>query len=233
MFLTRAFQASRTNAAFLSFNRDIGSTIVANSPSNIKYSLNKSEFLPSLRTPVGVDTMKIDSKLDYIAHKPYKGLDKVTKASGFDKTNFAPKKFWKQVSTELKSTSTNLVVSRRIGVSSPNTHLISYFSNKKFSPLNTLNVVLENDLDKAKSLCIVINSIIFFAQWYLLKEDSTARYSDIRHYDYSDTMIVCKEEKTVKKLVKLFDRYSNKKFPPLREQFDKDFLDRYADFWKN
>jgi hypothetical protein len=232
MFLTNAFQASRTQQAFLRFKKKEKQKIFAADPNNLPYVLDESSFVPSLRTPVGHDTMNITSKLDYVATLPYKGQDKIEKSSGFKRPKgFKFLEFWPKIKKELILTRCNLVINRRFGPSSDEQYLLAFFSSRQFSPNDTLNVVKENDPEKAKALCVIANSIILLSQFYLLKQDTTGRYTDLRHHDYAEMNILCEDAKTVKKLSKIFDKYGKIKFPALREQLDSQFDVRYDDFW--
>lgn len=72
---------------------------------------------------------------------------------------------------------------------------------------------------------------MFLSQFFLLKEETTGRYLDIRTYDYYEMEIFPKKEK-IKRLAKIFDKSSGKKFPSLREQLDQNFDQRYYAFWQ-
>jgi hypothetical protein len=90
-------------------------------------------------------------------------------------------------------------------------------------------VIREGNSDIAKAFCVVINSIIFLSQFFLLKEKSTGRRIDIRFYDLKEMMIF-PNENTVMKLSAIFDQFASRTFPSLREQFDTEFDCRYTSF---
>ena len=231
MFLTRRLEDSRTEEAFLHFDSESPDFVKAKSMMAVDYRIEKSALSPSLRTGVGINTLHLKGKLDFIANNPYRELDKVLKASKFVKPeNFDWKKHWKNVEREINKTKTKLVTIRRINPYSPNTYLISFFSEKAFLPTDLFKVVAEEDVDTAKALCVVLNSILFLSQFFLLKEDTTGRYLDIRTYDYYEMHIFPKKEK-IKNLVRIFDKFSRQEFPSLREQLDQNFDQRYSAFW--
>jgi hypothetical protein len=184
-----------------------------------------------LRTGIGINTFDITEKLDYIARTPYKEFETILKASGFKKPkHFNWVKYWSNVKLELNEVKTNVVTLHRINPYSPNTNLIAFFSKKPFSASNVLNIVREDDEEAAKAFCVLVNSVIFLAQFFLLKEETTGRYINIRFYDFYEMKIFPKKTE-IKALASVFDDFANEQFPSLREQLDKDFDARYHAFW--
>lgn len=227
LFLTRASHESRTKQAFLSFSSDKRSMITARTQLGSSCAIAKTYLTPTLRTPVGIPTMDITGCCDYIAHAPYPDLDRVLRATG---QASKPQEFWTGVQRELQEVSTCLVVARRINPFSPYTFLTAFFSGIAISPSNQLNVIRERDPQRAQSVCVLLNSILFLAQFFLLKEESTGRYIDVRFYDLEE-MVLFPSDDVVPRLVDVFQKYRNVAFPSLREQFDERFDDRYKEFW--
>ena len=93
-----------------------------------------------------------------------------------------------------------------------------------------MNVIKEENPNIAKAFCVIINSIIFLSQFFLLKEESTGRRIDIRFYDLKE-MKIFPNKNIVAKLSKIFDQNAGHRFPSLREQFDTEFDGRYKSFW--
>jgi hypothetical protein len=233
MFMTRNLDPCRTEEAFLFFDSDYRQQdfLEARSLLQIKYKIEKRALLPSLRTGTGINTFDITEKLDYIAKTPYKEFETVLKASGFKKPkHFNWVKYWSNVKKELSDVKTKIVTLRRINPYSPNTHLTAFFSKEPFSTSNVLNVVRENDERVAKAFCALLNSIVFLSQFFLLKEETTGRYIDIRFYDFYE-MNIFPEKSKIDGLVTVFDEFAQEQFPSLREQLDKDFDKRYKAFW--
>lgn len=233
MFFTRAFDSSRQEEAFLFFdsNDEGDKSIEVRSRYGVKYEIEKSTLTQSLRTGVGIKAVDITKNLDYIALRPYKQLDRVLNASNFIRpARFNWKEFWSNDSRELSETKTRIATLHRINPYSPNTYLLAFCSTVSFSPSDVLNVIIEEDSETAKALCILINSIIFLSQFFLLKEETTGRYINIRLYDYYQMIIFPNNDK-LKILSKIFDDFSSIEFPPLREQLDKDFELRSNKFW--
>jgi hypothetical protein len=233
MFVTRASSSTRIEQAFLFFNPhdEQKNRVKAQSQFKTAYPIEKSALTPSLRTSVGIRTLDITTNLDYVANSPYKEFDRVLKASKFKKPpKFNWIAFWSNIRRELTEVSANLVVSRRINPYSPSTYLTSFFSKNVFSASDLLNIVMESDVWTAKAFCVLLNSAIFLSQFFLLKEETTGRYIDIRLYDFYQMRIFPKKEK-VKELADIFDNFASKKFPCLREQFDRNFDARYEGYW--
>lgn len=233
MFVTRASDPSRIEEAFLFFNpQDEGKNrIKAQSQLKAAYQIERAALTSSLRTSVGIRALDITTNLDYVANSPYKEFDRVLRATKFNRTSkFDWKAFWSKIRRELSEVSANLVVSRRINPYSPNTSLLAFFSKNAFSASDLLNTVIETDAQMNKALCVLLNSAIFLSQFFLLKEETTGRYIDIRLYDLYEMRIFPKKEK-VRKLAAVFDDFANRKFPCLREQLDRNFDARYEGYW--
>ena len=91
-------------------------------------------------------------------------------------------------------------------------------------------MVQEPDLTRAKAVCSALNSALFLAQFFLLKEETTGRYINVRFYDLQD-MTLYPNATAVPSLAKVFDEFSQREFPPLRVQLDRNFDSRYKEFW--
>ena len=229
MFITRLLEESRVKEAFLRLKVEKDKELYAETPLGVQFRLRKEDFLPTLRTPVGLKTMNIEGKWDYVACRKYEGIDNVLLACGFKSK--LPTDYWTNVSKELNEVKTNLVVARRINPFSPNTYLIAFHSETHIHPSNQLNVIQEEDEKRAKAVCVLLNSAIFLAYFFLLKEETTGRYINIRFYDLYE-MNLYPPEDAINKLVNVFNKYSDKEFPPLRNQLDTNFECKYKAFWK-
>jgi len=233
MFLTRALDPCRTEEAFLFFNptNDGQEAVRAESALHVQYDIEKAALSPSLRTGIGIRTLDITKKLDYIAHTPYKEFERVRSATGFKRPkNFNWKDYWSNVRRELKGVNTRIVTLHRINPYSPSTNLLAFFSEEPFSASNVLNIVKEKDKETAKAFCALVNSVVFLSQFFLLKEETTGRYINLRFYDFYE-MKIFPEGRKIKELASIFDRFADKQFPSLREQLDKNFDTRYEAFW--
>lgn len=232
LFATRELEPSRTEEAFLSFSDDQGEFIRCRSRLSVEYELEKSCFTPTLRTGVGIRTMQIDGNWDYVAEQPYRLLGRVARATGFKKpTGLRWGDFWQHARGELAAVRTNLVVVHRINPYSPSTYLTAFVSSSEISPSNMMTVVRERDLNRAKAVAALMNSGLFFSQFFLLKEETTGRYINLRFYDL-DQMNLYPVPEHVAALVRVFDTYGDREFPSLREQFDQEFDVRYREFWE-
>jgi len=63
-----------------------------------------------------------------------------------------------------------------------------------------------------------------------MKEETTGRYTELRHYDlYKMKLYPTREQ--AKRLASIYEKYKDKEFPSLREQLDVHFDMRYESFW--
>ncbi len=230
LFLTRAIHPGRVEECFMRFEGEQRDHIEATSQLGSHWSIDKADLLPSIRTPVGLSRMDITGLTDYIAQHPYRHLQEVKRAAGYRPA--IPAIFWQHLRKELQSTRTSLVVARRLDYGSPNFHLIAWYSDEGFSPSNQVSVIKESDPQTAKAVCVLLNSTIFLSNFFLLKEQSHARYADIRFYDL-DEMLLYPPTELRRRLSDIFDKYSKTNFPSLREQLDVNFEDRYSEYWES
>ncbi len=227
LFLTRGLGTGRTEEAFLGFDKEAGRTIRAQSHLGTEYDIEREALTRSLRTITGLASMDITGEEDYIARQPYGEIERVKRASGFHPpAGHNWRDFWRQLQGELAAVETNLVVVRRINAFSPNTSLVSFYSDHGLSPSNQPHVVREPNRERAKAACALFNSCLFFAYFFMLKEESTNRYIDVRAYDLNE-MILYPDDAVVAALARVFDKFSKRRFPALREQFDENFILRY------
>ncbi len=234
MFLTRNSDPSRVEEAFLRFDdADVGAReVVARSELGTEFHVERSALLPSLRTGVGLKKLDITDNLDFVAKAPYNCLDSVRRASGFKRPKvFHWKDYWDHIASVLPRVETNIVMLHRVNPYSPHTHSVAFCSRMPFSPSDMLRVVRERDETMARAFCAVANSVVFWAQFFLLKEQTNGRFINITSNDLHQMHLV-PEASCVGKLVDVYDRYAKTDFPALRDQFDSEFDARYAEFWQ-
>jgi hypothetical protein len=230
MFLTRATTPDRVKAAFLRFNKEDSKHVEAKSPLDASYKVQLASLTPSLRTPVGLQEMDIGSGWDYVAHEPYKELHRVKRAAGF-KRLVDWNEYWKTIKDLLQRTRTHLSVVHRINPFPPNSHHVAFYCSSQISASDQFNIFAKAEPMTAKALCTLLNSCLFFAQFFLLKEESTGRFINVRVYDL-EQMVIFPNEDQVKKLVPVFEEFARAKFPSIGEQFDANFSQRYDEFWE-
>ncbi len=228
LFLTRGDVESRIEKAFLRFTSkdEKAREITTRSKLGVTYLIEKASLTASLRTPVGINTMDISGKHDYIAHKKYRELSRVFKAAGIKKGTEEIK--WDKLENQLARVHAHTVITRRINPFSPDTVFPAFYSEAGICPSDQVNVLLEDDKKKAKAVCAVLNSVVFLAQFFMSKEETTGRWIDLRLYDLEDFAFYPKTDQ-IKALNQVFDRYKDIEFPSLHEQFDSGFSDRYKE----
>ncbi|OHB54398.1 MAG: hypothetical protein A2173_06590 [Planctomycetes bacterium RBG_13_44_8b] len=227
LFMTRETCPERVEQAFLRFKKDAKETLTATTSLGAVYKVPASCLMHSLRTPVGLDTFDISAKFDYIAKKKYPDLVRVCRAAGAKMQT----ELWDSLPTKLESVQGNLMVCCRINPFSPSQNLIAFFSSEEIAPSDQVNLIKESEPQKAKALCVTINSIVFLSQFFSSKEESTGRFVHIRVYDLEQALLVPLAE-YIKPLNSVFEKFSERKFPSLRQQFDQNFDQRYDEFWE-
>ena len=229
LFVTRPLNEARVEEAFLRLTSE-NRGLKAQTPMGMEYVLEKSDFLPSVRTVVGLKTMSLDGKTDLVARRRYKGFEHILSACGFDESRL-PAGYWSRVESDLQRTKTHIVVAHRLNPFSPNTHLMSFLSSNPFYPSNQVNVIKEDDIRTAKAVCVMLNSAVFMANFFLLKEETTGRYINIRFYDLAQMRLFPGDKRLSTRLAAVYDRYCSAEFPSLREQLDVHFDESYQRYW--
>jgi len=231
LFLTRNLEPSRIEEAFLSFDDEDDRGVRARSSRGVTYDIERESLTRTLRTNTGLRTMSVTGRHDYIAHRPYHALRRISAASRFRRpARFEWDGFWREMNSELEEVRTHLVTIHRINPYSPSTSLAAWFSEEPISPSNQLTVIRESDLGRAKAVCCLLNSAVFLAQFFLLKEETTGRYINVRFYDFAEMMLY-PDEAAVSRLSDVFEYFADYEFPSLTTQLDEDFEQRYQQFW--
>lgn len=229
LFLTRRIVDARVEEAFLHFEHDKGPAISAESKLGSVYQIERTALVPSVRTSVGLRTLDITHGCDYLARQPYREIRRVQRACGF-KGTLQPT-FWEFQQRTIDAISANLVTVRRVNPYSPQTHLLAFVSDIPLCPGDQFKSIAEGDPKIARAVCVLLNSCLFLTQFFLLREESTGRFLDIRAYDFYEMNLYPKGEH-VSALYKVFEKYRDVNFPSLREQLDTRFDDRYEEFWQ-
>jgi hypothetical protein len=228
LIMTRKTSEARIEEAFLHFERDDETEIECKTKLGTVIRIERNCITQSLRTSVGIRNLDITEHCDYIAKIPYKKLSRVKTASGI-RGKFEPD-FWDTHQRTIEKLKSHLLLVRRINPYSPNTHLMAFFSSEPICPGDQLKAVPKFNLDQSRAMTVMFNSILFLAQFILLKEESTGRVIDVRSYDVGEADIY-PDDSFIPTLIKIFDKYSQMEFPSLREQLDTHFDQRYKDFW--
>ena len=230
MFITNPISEGRIREAFLILEKDSGDKIVVRTPIGAqRILLDKKHFIPCLRTPVGLNKMDVTKAHDLVAKEPYENISRVMELCGFKEK--LPSDYWNRyIRTEFERSTGRLAVIRRINPYSPNQMLTAYYSDISLVLANVFHVVDEEDSKRAKSIAVLLNSVFFLAYFFNVKEETTGRYTELRHYDLYE-MKLYPTDKQIRFLANVYEKYKNKEFPSLREQLDIYFNHRYNSFW--
>ncbi len=227
LYFTREITTERTDEAFIKFSIENKNHIKASSPLGAKYNIEVNSITPSLRTPVGISHMDINEKWDYIAHRPYREIDRVKAACDYNL-----ELDWDSIDKNIKRTQSYLSVVHRINPFSPNIHHVAFYSNTMLASSDQFNIFLNKDNNLLKAICVLLNSSLFFTQFFLLKEESTGRFINLRVYDL-EQMYLIPDSSCIAGLINIYNQYKNVNFPSISLQFDVNFTERYKEFWES
>ncbi|NPV30470.1 MAG: N-6 DNA methylase [Firmicutes bacterium] len=230
LFLTRHSDPSRVEQAYLTFAEEDERTVRACSRAGISYTLEKNAFAPALRTATGLRTLNLKGKWDYVATRPYAQIGRIARASGFSRGDLLEDaRFWQRLTAELTATQSYLLVNHRINPFSPGNYLVAFVSPEPLSPANTLHATAERDLERAKAVAVLLNSAFFWAWFFLLKEESTGRWINLRHHDLYEMTLYPREEQ-IPALSAVFDEFAEVSFLAFIYQVDQDFDRKYQSY---
>jgi len=226
VFITNPINESRATRGFLILNTKDQNELVAKiKDTEFEFKVPIGIVIPALRTLTGLNRFDITSDHDYMITKPFADFDKLVRFSKW-RSNI---NVWNVVEKNSKGIDTNLAIVRRINPYSKNSHLISFYSEKKFVPNNTLFPVFLKTKEEAKILCLEFNSIIGLVQFLFNKEETTGSWTELRISDLS-TFITLDCDKLSKSELEhallIFEKHKKTVFPSLLDQFQNRFKAR-------
>jgi hypothetical protein len=225
VFVVRPIDKSRERRAFLLLKNENGEIAIKIKNLERIFKLPKDTTIPALKTITGLKSFLLDGKHDYLLVSSFEGSDFVVKTSHWRDESLS----WERIKTMSKKFKTYLAIPRRFNPYSPNTHILSILSTKKFVPTNKFLLYQEENLEKCEILSIYLNSVLFFVQLILYKSETTGEYIEIMEPDLILFKILDVEKLThIEKqlLLNSFEKLKNVEFPSILEQFEKRFWAR-------
>jgi len=186
--------------------------------------VNKGKTIAALRSLTGIKQMEISNYTDYII------LSKYSEANLIEKIFMKNRINWNKIKSYAERLKTcNTVVPDKINLSSPNTFLISVFSEKPILPSNMFYLLYTENLNNSKILCLFLNSVVTISQFVLNRPETLGTYFRMRIEDWKQVFMpevnsLNNEENET--LLNLFEKLKNVEFPSVLEQFEKRFWAR-------
>lgn len=226
-FITDPIAKSRVSRAFLIFENEDDKYIYFKQKDTLEaFKIEKSKVEKSFKTITGLKQIDITNLNDYLIRDNFKGFNKILLLSKYkNKNNFK----WDTVVKRIKGKSTYLTIFRRFNPFSPNTHLLSFYSKKKFIPTDAVKVYKTENADESLILALFLNSTITFIQMFSNKQETTGQYSDIKEEDLKLFQIIdfsSLSDIEIQNLKNLFDKIKNIEFPSLLKQIEERFWAR-------
>lgn len=218
-FMTDPKSGKRTARSFLLYEKQKGNFIYAKQKDTQKrYKIPKSSVKKGLRTNTGLRCIDISELHDYLIIDDYPKFDEVLQLSKFKRKDTF---HWGIIRKKMKGCSTNVTIFRRFSPYTKKTALLSFFSEEEFIPTDSFKIYRTKNIQKAKMLCLFLNSTISLLQFLTNKQETTGIFSDIKEEDLADFLILNYKnltESELNDLVTIFDEIKDKEFPPLMEQ---------------
>jgi len=193
---------------------------------NKKFIIDKSKLHLSFRSITGVKNFDISGKEDSMIIDKYPELKDFRRLMRYkDEIN------WEKIRKDVERIGTsNIAIPNRINLSSPNTRVISVFSENSFTPVGKFFLFkISGRLDKKKATCLFLNSICMLAQIVYGRSETTGAYFDIKESDYKEMLILdfdklAWDEKQI--FQALFQKIKHIEFPSIIEQLENRFSAR-------
>jgi len=189
---------------------------------NIK--INKNKTIAALRSLTGIKQIDITKYSDYIIFSNYNEANLIEKFYMHKKIN------WTKIENYVKRLKgCNVIVPDKINLSSPNTFVISVYSEKAIVPSNMMYLFYTKNSDDSKILCLFLNSVVNISQFILNRPETLGTYFRMRIEDWKEVYILNEnslnnDEKIM--LLNLFEKLKNIEIPSILDQFEKRFWAR-------
>ncbi|MEM5870652.1 MAG: N-6 DNA methylase [Candidatus Aenigmatarchaeota archaeon] len=235
VFITNPFHESRIRKTFAVLIEESPFSIVVGlknfAREKFNYILPKEFVDYALRTITGINKISIKKEnLDFVLIKEDKKYIEFLK----NINEKIPLKFpfREHLKNNLIEDGTFFLIPDKINLASPNTHVISIYSEEKIKCVgSTLWYFKDVDYKKEdlKILNLYFNSVVTLLQMILLKSETLGSYFRLMKSDWSlvkviDIRKLSLEEK--KELLNLFDKIKEVEFPSILDQLEKRFWAR-------
>jgi len=233
VFITRPSDESRiksTKIVILEEKQNYVVVGIRDIPKNqFFYKFKRDHLKPALRTNTGIKKFTISKKeVDYILIRKDEKYWRLLRTYGLEIPSPFP---WNLHSkNNLTKVESHLVIPRKIRLNSPNTFIISIYSEEKLSGIGPSLWYLKSNKENAKILNIYFNSILGILQISLFKSETLgAGYLELMKNDWSlfkvlDVSKLSHKEKQI--LLSLFEKLRDVEFPPILEQLKNRFWAR-------
>jgi len=226
LFITDAFNEKRISRSLLVFEKeDHDSVYFKLKPINEPLKIERAKLKKGLKTITGVNRIDITQLNDYIILDAFNGFKKVLTLSRYEKDKIN----WEKVKEEAKKKSTFITVFRRFNPFSPNTALLSVYSEKTFIPTDAFKIFKCEDKEDGKILNLYFNSIVSLVKLLSNAQQTTGQFSDVKDTDFLLFKILDLDklsEKEKQTFLDLFEKLKNVEFPSIIEQLEQKFWAR-------
>jgi hypothetical protein len=183
------------------------------------FSLNKQKIKKGLRTLASVNKIYITNMCDYVIKEDFKEFKDILKSLNL--TRSAIRRKWPK---ELVEKESKIILSNRLDISSPNTCLLSFYSDEPLTSMDTFFLLKEKGLneDDYKILCLYFNSVVYILQFLYSRRETRGAWIGITHEELDGHYILdvnSLSNDAKNKLLQLFEEIKDKEFPSLYEQF--------------
>jgi len=219
-FITDPMNGTRISRSFLIHKNDSHREIQFHHKDHAKiYSIERKKVKKALRTITGLNSIDISNLKDYVITSQYDGFEEILEMTNFrDKKGFK----WDIVRDKITGKETYVSIFRRFSPYSKNTKLLSFFSEEKFIPSDSMKLFASESRGESLLICLFLNSVLSIIQFLIHKQETTGAFTDIKQEDLINFEIIdfsSLKSEEIKEINKFFMEIKDVIFPPLREQF--------------
>jgi Holliday junction resolvase len=220
VFITDPTTENRTQRAFLIYDgKEENKIRFRVSATNEFLFVNKGDTIKTLRTITGVKSIDIANLADRIIVNEYEGYKRVLILSSYkEKSKFS----WDYVRRKTFRKYSHVTIFRRFNPYSPNTHILSVYSEEPFVPPDSLKI-FNCDKKEAILVSLFMNSSIAMLSLLQNHQETTGQFIDVKEEDLSNFYLLdpnSLNEGELLALYQLFDEVRNAELPSILEQYE-------------
>lgn len=233
VFITRPLDESRVKNAkviVLKEEKDYITIKIKGLPKNrFIYNLKREYLVPAIRTNTGIRKLSVSSnEVDYILVKKEERYWELLRKYGIEIPDPFP--WHRHLKNNIIKEDSFLVIPRKIRLNSPNTFVISIYSEERLSGVGPSLWYLKDNSFNSKILNLFLNSILGILQISLFKSETLgAGYLELMKSDWHQFRILDIEKLSPKEkeiLINLFEKLKKVEFPSIIEQLENNFWAR-------
>lgn len=183
-----------------------------------RFEVPKNCVIGALRRSSGVNRINVTELLDYVVvERGWKDFERFKELSNSEPSSETREKVERRLG--------NVLISWRLNLSAPGTHLLAFYAAKYASPSKMFWSIKLSDENDAKILTLFLNSTFNLLQYLLSRVETEGAFIEIFKYILEDFYVLDPRKLTTRRrkyLLRVFDKVKNKEFPSILQQLEEE-----------